>query len=421
MKNSPLSYSNLGKRLEGPAIVGMMKQALENPDLISLAAGFTDTSKLPIDLVQKAVQELFSKRDNLEYLQYGTNQGRPKLREQTAKFLLSYYSKEDAPYINPANIMISNGSQQSLYLAIQVLCNEGDIILVEGPSYFVFLELLRGMNVQAISMPMLEDGDIDIQALDRMLAKMKNDQSLERIKGIYVISYFANPSSHSLSESTKVSLGNLIRKWSLNCPLIEDAAYRELYFDAPHPSRSILSIQELNGISRLYLGTYTKPFVSGFKIGYSCSTDPTLLNKMLYVKGHQDFGSANFTQALLEIILQKNWYISWLNELHPHYKQKVECFEAIAQEEKIPDLGWHWTRPKGGLMLWLKGPAGFDSSIDSSFYKACLANGVFYVPGDLCFTEKKPRNCIRLSLGSLSIESLKKGLKRLISTLRQVL
>lgn len=421
MKNNPLSYSNLGKRLEEPVIVGMMKKALENPALVSLAAGFTDTSKLPVDLVQKAVQELCSRRDSLEYLQYGTNQGRPKLREETAKFLLSFYDKENATYIKPENIIISNGSQQSLYLAMQVLCNEGDIILVEGPSYFVLLELLRGMNVQALSMPMLENGDIDIQALDRMLAKMEKEKSLARIKGIYIISYFANPSSHSISEATKVSLGDLIRKWSLNCALIEDAAYRELYFDAPYPSLSILSIQELDGISRLYLGTYTKPFVSGFKIGYSCSTDATLLNKMLYVKGHQDFGSANFSQALLEIILQKNWYTQWLNELHPHYKQKVECFNVIAQEEKLADLGCEWTHPKGGLMLWLKGPAGFDTSIDSPFYKACLQNGVFYVPGDLCFAERNPKNCIRLSLGSLPLETLKKGLKRLISTLRQVL
>ncbi|MDB4385447.1 aminotransferase class I/II-fold pyridoxal phosphate-dependent enzyme, partial [Opitutaceae bacterium] len=150
--STSLNFSTLGERAQPPTIAKLMAMALENPELLSIAAGFTDTSNLPAEGVEQAVAELVSRPGTPEYLQYGSNQGRPELRRMLAEHLAL-----QEPALNQAEIQrgsfITNGSQQALYLAVQVLCDPGDIILVDRPSYFVFLEMLKGLGVEAVSIP----------------------------------------------------------------------------------------------------------------------------------------------------------------------------------------------------------------------------------------------------------------------------
>ena len=414
-----INYSELGARAQDPVIVQLMKTALSRPDMLSLAAGFTDNSVLPADLVRREVERLTNQSESPEYLQYGINPGRPGLREQVTRFLATYPGEETLD-IDPEQVIITNGSQQALYLCIQVLCDPGDIVLVERPSYFVFLEMLNSFGVEAVSMPTKDDGRIDFEGLSEMLAGFEKSGRRERLKAIYLIGYFANPSSRCVPEADKQQLGILLQELDYTLPVIEDAAYRELYYKSPYPAKSILSLPEFDGLPKLYTGTFTKPFATGMKVGYACCTDSSWLKKLLNVKGHHDFGTSNFNQAIIESVLQHGLYPEFLEGLRIHYGKKMKLLENVIRDGGLPSSGWAWDSPLGGLLLWLRGPMDIDTGIGSSLYEACLKQNVIYVPGDLCFAGEVPLNYVRLSIGALAEELLEEAARRFAAAVLSV-
>ena len=393
-------YSALGHRAQSPTIAHLMKLMLENPKLLSLAAGFTDNQTLPVAAVKAAVERLSARAGEPEYLQYGTNYGRPKLRAALADRLLAMETPPDVDTVRK-NFFITNGSQQALYLAMQVLCDPGDIVLVDRPSYFVYLEMLTGLGVQARSMPLDGEGRIDGAGLSALLETLRSRGELGRVKAVYFVSYFSNPSARSLDEAEKNAIADALTQAGVIVPVVEDAAYRELYYEQPHPARSVLSLPAWAAFPKLYLSTLTKPFASGLKVGYGTSSDSGLLAKMLHVKGHHDFGTANYNQAIFEEIFAVDGLDAQLAVIRPGYLKKMRALHGALTEAGLPELGWKWAVPGGGLYLWLTAPAGLDTGMDSAFCHACVAAGVLYVPGDLCFGDDAPKNFIRLSFGVL--------------------
>ncbi|HSI07542.1 MAG TPA: PLP-dependent aminotransferase family protein [Rariglobus sp.] len=395
-----IAYSALGHRAQSPTIAHLMKLMLENPKLLSLAAGFTDNQTLPVAAVKAAVERLSARAGEPEYLQYGTNYGRPKLRAALADRLLAMETPPDVDTVRK-NFFITNGSQQALYLAMQVLCDPGDIVLVDRPSYFVYLEMLTGLGVQARSMPLDGEGRIDGAGLSALMETLRSRGELGRVKAVYFVSYFSNPSARSLDEAEKNAIADALTQAGVIVPVVEDAAYRELYYEQPHPARSVLSLPAWAAFPKLYLSTLTKPFASGLKVGYGTSSDSGLLAKMLHVKGHHDFGTANYNQAIFEEIFAVDGLDAQLAVIRPGYLKKMRALHGALTEAGLPELGWKWAVPGGGLYLWLTAPAGLDTGMDSAFCHACVAAGVLYVPGDLCFGDDAPKNFIRLSFGVL--------------------
>jgi 2-aminoadipate transaminase len=413
-----IAYSELGRRAQPPTIARLMTLALENPRLLSLAAGFTDNHTLPVGLVTTAIATLARARAaDPEHLQYGMNQGRIGLRRQLAQLLLAYEPDlAGNPVATENRFLITNGSQQALYLAMQVLCSPGDIVLVDRPSYFVFLEMLAGLGIEARSLPATAAGDPDRAGLRSLLAAMKADGSASRLRAVYFVSYFSNPSGRSLSTEEKSLVAEELAAAGLFLPAIEDAAYRELYFSTPHPAPSILSLPAWVDFPRFYTSTLTKPFATGLKIGYGTCTDPKWLAKMLYVKGHHDFGSPHLNQAICEHALVTGAFQTHLAQhLRPTYEHKMQVLHAALEAGGLRDRGWRWEKPTGGLYLWLEAPASLDTGLDSVFCRACIAAGVLYVPGDLCFGDQPARNFVRLSYGVLSEANLVEAARRFCS------
>ncbi len=414
-----LRYSTLGEQLTDPAIVHLMANALSNPHLLSLAAGFTDNMALPLDLVQQVVTEVAARPGGSETLQYGMNSGRPGLRRAVVR-LLKGFPGEPSMDLDENSVLITNGSQQALYIATQVLCDPGDIVLVEKPTYFVYLEVLKGLGAQPVSMPSLADGSIDFDALRALINRLCRNGNGHRLKAVYLVSYHANPSTRCIPEEDKRNLGNLLQTLDFALPVIEDAAYRDLYFEETRAARSIIGLPEFAGLPCLYAGTFTKPFSTGLKVGYTCCTDSQLLGKMLNVKGQQDFGTSNFTQAIIETVLEDGRYTQYLRKLRPHYARKMQILNDALEAAGLRQLGWTWDFPDGGFLLWAKAPDGFDTRFDSPFYQACLSDGVLYVPGDLCFAEGSPFNFVRLSAGVLSDERLQEAAKSFVNAARRL-
>ncbi|MCF7759424.1 MAG: PLP-dependent aminotransferase family protein [Cephaloticoccus sp.] len=411
-----LSFSALGQRAQPPTIARLMSAALENPTLLSLAAGFTDSSSLPLPAVSAAVNALVGQKAN-ESLQYGMNQGRPLLR----KLLAQHLAQWEPDLVDTAvdqRFFVSNGSQQALYLAMQVLCEPGDIVLVDRPSYFVFLEMLAAMGVRAVSLPVDETGRLDAPAITALLDRLAQAGDTRRIKAVYLVSYFSNPSSRSLFEGEKVALAQSLMTRNLIIPVIEDAAYRDLFFSVRPEARSVLTVPEWSEFPKLYLSTLTKPFATGLKVGYGYCTDAEWLARMLYTKGHHDFGTANFNQAVLEHIIADGGLERQLTVIRALYQRKMHALHDTLLQEGLPDLGWTWAKPTGGLYLWLKAPDRVDTGLDSAFFHHCITAGVLYVPGALCFGDETPRNYVRLSYGVLPVAELGEAARRFVQVAR---
>ena len=168
----------------------------------------------------------------------------------------------------------------------------------------------------------------------------------------------------------------------------------------------MLALEAWNEFPKLYTATLTKPFATGLKVGYGLCSDREWLGKMLHVKGHQDFGSANFNQAILEHALASGDYDRQLALLRPAYARKMRALHAALVAGGLREHGWRWDEPAGGLYLWLRAPETIDTGLDSAFCRACLDAGVLYVPGELCFGDRVVKNHIRLSFGVLDEAAL---------------
>lgn len=402
-------WSALGKRLQEPVIAHLMADALARENVLSLGAGFTDNAVLPADMVGEAHDRLRQRPGFPTWLQYGTNIGRSRLRELLCEHLARFPGERPDSF-DPARMILTNGSQQALYLAMQVLCDPGDEVWVEAPSYFVFLELLQGLGIQARSLPQTPEGRLDSGVFRQELARAQEENRLP--KAIYFMGTYANPSSRCVPAEDKIALGTALQELAPNVFVLEDAAYREMYFVQPWPAPSILSLDAFDGLACLYLGTLTKPFSTGLKTGYATTNFPPLLRKMAQAKAHQDFGSAHFNQCLLEEVLEAGDFARYLVTIRPHYERKMAVLDEALHENGLAESGWRWQRPEGGLLLWAEGPDGLDTSMTSAFCAAALETGVLYVPGDLCFAEGEPKNAVRLSTGALDDVGLREAARR---------
>lgn len=419
-EDNQLAWSRLGEcaRNVDSVITRLMAAKLANPTMLSLAAGFTDNRILPDELIHRAVERL-SGDESKAHLQYGMNFGKPGLRQGVIDLLSNYPGESGLKRLSSDNILISNGSQQGLYILVQMLCDPGDIVLVESPSYFVFLELLEGLGVKAISIPTGTDGRIDFIALEQLIDGLRSTGQLDLVKLVYLMGAFANPSTRCICEEDKVKLAGFLKSLQRPIPVIEDMAYRELYFEEPYPARSMLSLEEWDGHPVIYAGTFTKPFATGLKIGFIVSRDVECLQTMATIKGHQDFGTAHFSQAIVESMLEAGEYASYLKSIRKHYLQKRDVLMNELIELGLRDDGWEWDPPLGGLLLWARGPEGTDTRIGSKFHACCVEKEILYVPGDLCFAEGKPYNCVRLSFGALEEELIPEATRRFCEAARQ--
>jgi len=414
----PLSFSACGERLKAPEITRLMATALASPELLSLAAGFTDNETLPVEAVREVVDKLLSRSDAAGYLQYGTNQGRLPLREWLARRVSDQDRLPKEQAIAAEQVMITNGSQQALALATQVLCDPGDIVFVENPTYFVYLDVLRGVGADVRDLPRDAENRIDAEAFGQILDAMDSAER-RRVKAIYLLGYFSNPASTTLTEKEKTDLAAVLREREMWVPVLEDAAYRELYFEEASEERSILGLDTFHDFPRLYLGTLTKPFATGLKVGFACCTDADWLQRMLYLKGQHDFGTAHFQQAILEEVLESGRYEPQLKLLRKTYFDKMRTLHEALLEAGLRELGWKWEVPEGGLYLWLEGPRGLDTGVESEFCRRGVENGVLYVPGDLCMGENREKNFVRLSFAALSQEQLREAGRRFAKTARE--
>ena len=433
MTHTPFTLSKRAGQTVDQPISYFMQQAVENPGLISLAAGLVDPESLPADEVRTALDEILSDpRSAKTALQYGTTQGHLRLREKILDHVLALdgLTRRDAS-LSVDDIVVTTGSQQFLYVLGELLFDPGDIVITEAPSYFVYHGVLASLGLRVLSVPMDEHGMIT-DALEELLIRLEKSGELSRVRLIYTVDYFQNPTGLTLSLERRRHLIELVRRFSKKQRLfvLEDAAYRELRFEGSDVP-SIKSLDPENEHVILTM-TFSKPTAPGLKTGYGI-LPRDLVAPLLRFKGNHDFGSSNLNQHLIDRLLASGAYARHVQRLATVYRAKRDALVGALAEEFTPrgessspaGIGVTWTHPEGGLYVWLRCPPQIETGPDSRFMQAALAQGVLYVPGSFCYVKDEngqTPNCeARLCYATATADQLREAVRRLGRAAREAM
>jgi len=378
-----------------------MRAALENPGLVSLAAGCVDLAA--------------DRPAACRALQYGTTIGDRPLRERLIERLELDDARPPGAYGDlVARTVITVGSAQLIHLVCEAILDPGDIVLVESPTYFVFLGPVQGRGARAIGVP-IDSGGLVLEALEETLSDLERSGQLERVKLIYTIPEHANPSGISLARQRRAGLIEIARRWSRQhrILILEDAAYRGLSFGEDEPP-TILSHDD-EGKWVIHARTFSKTLSPGLKLGYGV-VPADLLEPIANLKANQDFGTSNFTQAVIDRILANGDYDRHVRALQSIYAGKRDRFlEALEEHVRPLDAGIEWTRPDGGLFVWMSLPEGIDTGFDGRLFARAVESGVLYVPGEFAYADEpgpRPRHHLRLTFGLPTEAELVEGARR---------
>lgn len=412
----PPAISQRARWAAGQPISELMHRALAQPELISLAAGFVDQDSLPVEATRDALDGLWDDAVRARAaLQYGTTKGLPALRQAVIDQLREADGPSDAlRHLSADQVIVTAGSNQMLHLLADTLFDPGDIVLCAAPTYFVFLGLLRNLGVRAVSVESDRDGLIP-EALDERLRHLERAGDLPRVRAIYVVSYFDNPSTATLSQARRPVVVELARRWSKHhrLQILDDMAYRELrYSGSDVPS---LRAFDPEGQTVITTHTLSKSFSPGLRVGWGI-LPRDLVEPVAEQKGNHDFGSANFNQHVLAEVFRRGLWAPHVAAIRDVYRTRLAALLAALDTHLRRFPGVSWERPEGGLYVWLRLPEGLDAGPGGPLFERALAEGVLYVPGQYAFAPEgvpAARHTIRLSFGASRPERIAAGITAL--------
>lgn len=419
------ALSSRARRTQRQPISYLMAQAVENPDVISLAAGLVDADTLPAREAFALLEPMLCTRPSARAaLQYGTTQGLLSLREKVLAHMAALDGLAPGDLAGtPDDVVIATGSQQLLFILADVLIDPGDVVITGWPSYFVFTGTLEAAGAHVRCVDIDEKGLVP-ESLERVLGTLKAEGLLPRVRMLYTVSYHQNPTGITLAEDRRGTIVDIIRRYSTDhrILIVEDAAYRELTFEG-RPPRSMVR-HDPEGRHVALLQTFSKTFAPGLKVGYGLLPHG-LVEPVLLQKGNHDFGSANLCQHLVLAAMESGAYARHVEALRRHYTAKRDATLEALREHLGCLAGVRWTHPSGGLYVFLTLPEGLATHTGGPLFARALEEGVLYVPGEYCYppdpTRTIPENTIRLCYGVCSIEQIRAGVAALARAVRAVM
>ena len=423
----PLSLSRAAQHAAEQPISELVKMALDDPTLISLAAGLVDYDTLPGDAVAPLIGSILADPASARAaLQYGTTEGFAAFRKQLFAYLaaLDGVSEDELPG-SADDIVVTTGSQQLLNIIAEVLLDADDIVIAGWPSYFVYTSALTAYGATVRAVELDEHGMIP-EKLDRILASLLAAGQMHRVKFVYVVSYHQNPTGITLSADRRRQLLDIVRHYSQRAGhrivLLEDAAYRELTYEGVAPP-SIKSMDSDNQYVAL-CQTFSKPFAPGLKTGYGLLPSD-LVEPVKLSKGGRDFGSSNFNMHIISRAMATGAFAQHVEVLRRGYAAKIKATLEALDEHFAGIEGVSWTVPTGGLYVWLTLPESIDTSKAGPLFGHAIKQGVLFVPGVYCYpndpTRVAPSHSIRLAVGVPKPDQIREGIARLASAVRAVL
>jgi DNA-binding transcriptional MocR family regulator len=367
--------------------------------IISLAGGIPAPDLFDIDGLEAALAAELSARSR-DTFQYGLTEGEIGLREQIAAL-----AAKRGIDTNARHVLVTSGSQQALDLVARVFVNPGDGIVVERPAYLAALQAFALSEARMLSAPSDADG-IDVDRVETLL-------STQRVKAVYLVPNFGNPSGGTLTLERRKRLVELAARH--RALLIEDDPYGDLRLRG-EPLPSLYEIaQQTDGAQDLviYLSSFSKILSPGLRTGWMVLPDAYYSN-VAVAKQAIDLHSCTLSQRIIERYLASGRLPQRLTVLRDAYRQRCDALCA-ALERHLGDA-IRFNRPDGGMFLW----AQFDADVDASAVLArAIAAGVVFVPGSAFYADEPQRNTLRLSYSTITRETAGEAAKRLAMALRE--
>lgn len=379
-------------RMESNAIRDILK-VLKRPGMISLAGGIPAPESFPMEIIQDLITQTLDRYSSGAF-QYDLTEGFPPLRQA-----LSLYLKEQGIKASADEIFISSGSQGVLDGIAKVLISKGDCIAVEAPTYIGAISAFNPYEPEYVRMDMDEDGLIP-DSLDRVLKSRE-------IKFIYLVPTFQNPTGRTISFKRRKAIAGIIKRHG--ALLLEDDPYAALRYRGKH----IPPIKTLAPDNVIYVGTFSKVFAPGLRVGFFTAPKP-IDQWLVLVKQGVDLHTSTFNQALAAGYLTEGHLKRHLPNIVKIYKPKQEAM-LEAMDRYFPD-SFNWSRPEGGMFIWAEGPAGFD--MENLYWKSVERN-IAFVPGRFFYTsEAEGMETMRLNFTNASEEVIHSAIKTLSQVIR---
>jgi 2-aminoadipate transaminase len=371
----------------------LLKLAMQ-PDIISFAGGMPASELFMVREFEEACHYVLT-HDGVRALQYGITEGYPPLRQ----YLVEKMEEYDVP-AEPDNILIINGSQQALDLIGKIFIDRGDLVLTEGPTYLGAIQAFRAYQVHFVTVPLDEDG-IRTDKLEEMLKR-------HPVKFIYVLPNFHNPAGVTMTLERRLQLVELAARYGVF--IVEDDPYGELRFEG----EDIPPLAVLHKENVLYLSTFSKTLAPGIRLGWIVAPC-NIIAKLVQAKQGSDLHTSTFVQMVAHDICQRGILRHHTKEIRAVYKERRDAMLA-AMEKHFPP-GITWTRPQGGLFLWVQLPEHVDAS---EFLNVALEEKVAFVPGRVFYPDDDGKNAMRLTFATAGPEKIEEGIRRLGRALRGV-
>ena len=378
------------KRISGlqPSAIREILKATQDPAIIPFAAGNPDAASFPIEEVKKISAEIFETAP-VTALQYGVTEGYRPLIERLTKFVKDRYNiGKDFD-----SLIVTSGAQQVMDLATKALCDLGDTVICECPSFIGSLNCFRSYGCKLAGVPVEADG-MNIEKLEEAIKNATNPRF------IYTIPNFQNPSGATMSLEKRKAVYALAKKYGLL--ILEDNPYGDLRVsgeDIP----SIKSFDE-DGIV-IYAGSFSKLLAPGIRVGYIVAPSP-IIAKMTVGKQASDVHTPVFSQMLVDKWMEQNDVEAHIEKIREIYRRKLNLMCDLIDTE-LGDFV-KYVRPEGGLFVWCELPENVNML---EFVTDCIANKVAVVPGSAFMINDEETNCFRMNFSTPSDEKIVEGMR----------
>ena len=387
------------KRMAGmqASAVREILKVTQRPEVISFAGGLPAPELFPVEEIGKVCQEVCA-AEGRKVLQYATTEGRPSLRSKIADRMNRKYKS----HLGAENILITTGSQQNLDMAGKIFFDEGDVVLMESPTYLAAINAFKAYQPVFKEVPTDDKGMIP-EELDKILAEMP------RAKLIYVIPDFQNPTGICWSLERRQKFMEVVNKY--NIPVLEDNPYGELRYEG-ETLPSLLSMDTKDLV--MAMGTFSKTFCPGLRIGW-LAAPVTLMKEFVKVKQSADLHTSAFDQAIIDRYMDEYSLDEHVAEINKLYKHRRDLL-LKTMEETFTD-GTTWTRPEGGLFLWLTFPEGVSAR---KVFDKCIEKNVAGVLGEFFYPNIKNDRHMRINYSNMPDDRIVEGVRRMAEALKEI-
>uniref|UniRef100_UPI00334084A4 aminotransferase-like domain-containing protein n=1 Tax=Castellaniella defragrans TaxID=75697 RepID=UPI00334084A4 len=394
MPASPYVFSQRAQKLTSSTIREILK-VTERPEVISFAGGLPSPQGFPIARMRAAFDHVLDTNGGVS-LQYGPTEGYAPLRAWVAEDM-----RRHGAQVDPDEVLIVSGSQQALDMLGKLFIDPGSRVLVEAPSYLGALQSFSLCEPEFAAVPTDERGLVP-DAIDATLAA--------GARFVYALPNFHNPTGLTLDLPRRQAL--VERCAQLGLPIIEDDPYGELRY-AGEALPSLLGLGRAAGATVIRLGSFSKVLAPGLRLGYVVASRD-IIAKLVQIKQATDLHTATLTQMAVYETVRGGFLAEHLPRVRDLYRQQCG-YMLDAMREHFPDTV-RWTRPEGGMFIWVTLPEGIDAGL---LLQQAVARNVAFVPGAPFFAGVEPRvNTLRLSFVTVPEPRIRAGIEVLGELIR---